>query len=267
MFYNKKIKWATQSFSFPSSACNNLSDVVIIDIDQNGAMDINKIPENIDGIIITNVFGNVCDINKYVEWCKHNNKILLFDNAATPYTFYNGSNSCNYGLGSIISFHHTKQFGFGEGGAIIINKEYEKTIRKILNFGIDNQDYYKKQNWHFEGANYKMSEISAIFIYQYIYNNFEQIINHHKKLYNYAKTKKINMYPNFSDEEPFVSCIVFLDDKFTLEYIQNKISLGYFCRKYYNPLKETTNANIFYNKIFCIPCNLDMTEQLLDKYL
>ena len=55
-----------------------------------------------------------------------NNKFLIFDNAATPFTYYKGKSCCNYGHGSTISFHHTKPLGFGEGGAIIVDKKYEK---------------------------------------------------------------------------------------------------------------------------------------------
>ena len=80
----------------------------IIDIDNDGGLDISKIPKETDGIIVTNIFGNIVDIEKYITYCNKNNIILLFDNAATPYTFYKGKNCVNYGTGSIISFHHTK---------------------------------------------------------------------------------------------------------------------------------------------------------------
>ena len=270
MYFNKKLKWITQSFTFPSSACGILSDSMIIDIDKDGSLDLNKIKkediENIDGIIITNVFGNVCDISKYEKWCNDNNKILLLDNAATAYTFYKGQNSCNYGLGSIISFHHTKPFGFGEGGAIIIDKEYEKIIRIVMNFGIDNSNYIKKNNWDINGSNYKMSEISAIYIYQYLIDNFEKIIKHHIRLYEYILNKKIfDLYPNFSDGIPVVSTIALLDTKFDNLYITKKNNDGLFCRKYYNPLVSYEISTIFYDKIICIPCNLDIDEKILNK--
>ena len=118
---NKKMNWATQSFTFPPSAQGPLSNTLIIDIDDDGGLDISKIPKGIEGIIVTNIFGNIVDINKYINYCNKNDIILLFDNAATPFTFYEDKNCVNYGLGSIISFHHTKPIGFGEGGAIIVD--------------------------------------------------------------------------------------------------------------------------------------------------
>jgi dTDP-4-amino-4,6-dideoxygalactose transaminase len=95
----------------------------------------------------------VVDIDKYTLWTKKYNKILIFDNAATAYTFYKGKNCLNYGNGCIISFHHTKPFGFGEGGAIIVDKKYEHSIKCLNNFGIDLTDKY----WVKEGNNYNMS--------------------------------------------------------------------------------------------------------------
>ena len=165
-----------------------LKDAIIVDIDEDGGIDLEQIPKNVNGIIVTNCFGNVVDIDKYVNWCKERNIFLVFDNAGTAYTFYKGKNSCNYGNGSIISFHHTKPFGFGEGGAIIVDKKYEYTIRKLMNFGIDNnkpQEY--ELYWNRLGNNYKISEISALYIFQYLRENFDNIIEHHRKLYDYFR--------------------------------------------------------------------------------
>ena len=122
---NIQIQWATQAFTFPPSAQSNLSSCKIIDIDLDGGINLDDLDSTINGIIVTNIFGNIVDIDKYVNWSKNNNKFLIFDNAATGYTFYKGKNSVNYGHGCILSFHHTKPFGFGEGGAIIVDKKYK----------------------------------------------------------------------------------------------------------------------------------------------
>ena len=73
---NKDIKWATQDFTFPPSAQNILKDALIIDIDNEGGLDLNLVPEDISGIIITNIFGTCVDIKKYEKWAKENNKFL-----------------------------------------------------------------------------------------------------------------------------------------------------------------------------------------------
>src|SRR5207237_7734972 len=60
----KRLRWATQSFTFPPSAQAFLADADIIDIDNGGGLDINQVNlDTTDGIIVTNVFGNIVDID------------------------------------------------------------------------------------------------------------------------------------------------------------------------------------------------------------
>ena len=267
-YHNKKINWATQSFTFPPSAQGTLSDSLIVDIDLDGGLNLDEINDSINGIIVTNVFGNVVDIEKYEKWASENNKFLIFDNAATPFTFYKGKSCCNYGSGCIVSFHHTKPLGFGEGGAIIVDKKYEKNIRCLNNFGINLTNNY----WVREGSNYKMSDISAIYIIQYL-NNFDSIVKTHSNLYSYFKKKIIQsklpimLFPSFHDEDNIlVSCFCILFDKPEISLKIEKKCLEYdiFCRKYYHPLKKTKISTIIYNRILCLPCNIDMKYQDID---
>jgi len=262
-FHNQSYQWATQSFTFPPSAQGTLSNVRIIDIDLEGGLNLEELDDTIDGIIVTNIFGNIVNIEKYENWAKNNNKFLLFDNAATPFTFFKGKSCCNYGNGSTISFHHTKPLGFGEGGAIIVDKKYENEIRCLINFGINLTDEY----WVKEGNNFKMSDISAVYIIQYL-DNFDKLVDKHKMLYRYFKSKLpegIKLFPSFHDEDnilPSCFCILFdnYNDSTRLKLLDNDI----FCRKYYYPLKNTKNTLYIYNKILCLPCHIDMTTQDID---
>jgi len=251
----KTLKWATQSFTFPSSAQGILSDAAILDIDEEGGLDLNLVADDIDGIIVTNVFGNLVNIDKYTEWADKNDKILLFDNAATAYSFYKGKNAVNYGVGCIISFHHTKPIGFGEGGAIIVDNKFEKAIRRIINFGIDNTVI--NSNWLPNGSNFKMSDVSAVYILQFM-DNFAHIVFQTCVMYEEYKKlidDEVKFFPNFSDGTPFVSCICLLHSKFTHKKIDEILGKKIFCRKYYNPLKNTPISQLIYNKIICLPCH------------
>ena len=267
---NKKINWATQSFTFPPSAQSNLRDVTILDIDKDGGINLDLVKNNIDGLIVTNIFGNIVDIEKYENYCEKNNKFLIFDNAATSYTFYKGKNCLNYGTGCTISFHHTKPFGFGEGGAIIVDKKYENNIRCLNNFGIGLTNKY----WVSQGNNNKMSEISAIYILQYLMTNLDNIITKHNILYNYFKNqiKKYNishfkLFSSFHDNIIVPSCFCIIFDNYD-ESIRNKLLKNNIeCRKYYNPLDNTKNSNELYNNILCISCNIDINENDINKII
>ena len=265
--YNNQttINWSTQSFTFPPSNQGSLHESLILDIDLDGGLELREIENNINGLIVTNIFGNVVDIEKYTAFSKKNNKFLIFDNAATHYTFYKGKNCLNYGDGSVISFHHTKPFGFGEGGAIIVDKKYEETIRKLINFGINlySENYYSN-----EGNNCKMSDISAVYIIQYLEEHFDIIIRKHLELYNYFKKKlfifenKVTLFPSFHDEDkicPSCLCIIFNNPNKSLEIEKLMLENNIFSRKYYHPLKETKNAIDIYDRILCLPCNIDMS--------
>lgn len=246
----RSLQWTTQSFTFPPSAQGLLQKTHIVDIDKEGGLDLTLVPDDTDGIIVTNVFGNIVDIDKYTKWAKQHDKFIVFDNAATAYTFYKGINSCNYGNGSIISFHHTKPFGFGEGGAIIIDKEYEQECRRLINFGIHN---HLDLPWNRLGGNYKMSEISAIYILSFLQDNFDIIVKHHINMYK-KYCNLYPMYPNFGDKDMSVlSCLCFFDKKFDQKYIDQLIKQGIHCRKYYKPLLKTKVAELFYKNILCHP--------------
>lgn len=262
-FYeNRSLKFATQSFTFPASAQGYLKHVDIVDIDKDGGIDLDLV-NTVDGIIVTNIFGNVVEIDKYTTWAAQNNKYLIFDNAATSYTKYKGSNSCNYGHASIISFHHTKPIGFGEGGCIVVDSKYEPYVRRIINFGFDK---IPVPIWHRLGSNYKMSDIQAVFILQYL-SNLHTIVDKHKSLTNYFSSNiKLKQFPNYSNETPFLSCFcVFTED--SANKLQTLLSRGIFARKYYVPLIDSPVANEFYSNIICIPCTTDMSYSDIDKII
>jgi len=257
---SKKLKWATQSYTFPSSVQGPFQGSKIIDIDDNSSLDLDKIPKAIDGIVVTNLFGTVVDIDKYENWATVNKKILLFDSATVPYTFYKGKNSLNYGTASFVSLHHTKPLGFGEGGLIVVDKKYEESIRKALNFGFDNG------KWNENGGNLRMSDISAAFIFQHIERNFEKYTEHHKKIYKYfleiIEEKGLKTLPNYGDDS-FINCLTLVFDK--------PVNIPMFCsaeiKKYYIPLKSMKKSNSLYKRILCIPCHLEMSKKDLKRII
>jgi dTDP-4-amino-4,6-dideoxygalactose transaminase len=267
LYENRDLQFCTQSFTFPASAQGYLDNVIIVDIDCDGGLDLSKVDlSKCDGIIVTNVFGNVVDIKKYEDWASSNNKFLIFDNAATSYTFYGGKNSCNYGNASTISFHHTKPIGFGEGGAIIIDSKYERSLRNIINFGIDNTSPTGK--WHRKGGNYKMSDIQAAYILQYICQ-FDELFTKTCSLYSYLIKKikdveEIQLFPNYSDGNPYISCISFLVPNSNV-IIKSLLDNNIYSRKYYNPLEQTPVAIDIFNKIVCVSFTVDMVTSDIDK--
>lgn len=269
----RKLKYAVQSFTF--FCCNQflLADTIVLDIDENMQLSMDQLIAKIDqydGIIITNCFGNCVDIHKYEKFCTDNNKILLFDNASCPYTFYNNKNTLNYGNGSIISLHHTKQLGFGEGGAVVIDIKYKELMEKIISFGNSKDNKYCYDT---HASNFKMSEISAIFIHQWLIN-FDTIVAHHVKLYEYFTqqllTKKLNvkLFKTFSSCTPFAFTLAVIFDKSVDITFFEKFDIE--VKKYYYPIgtdTTCTNSLTLFNNIICFPLHIDLKLNDIDKYI
>ena len=120
-----------------------------------------------------------------------------------------------------------------------------------------------------------MSEISAIYIIQYIKDNFNYIKNKHIQLFNYFKNKisqltncNFRLFPSFNDNDKIIiSCFSILfneyNDDIRIRLINNKI----FSRKYYHPLKNTINSETIYKNILCIACTIDMEFEDLDNII
>ena len=271
-YQNRHLRYATQSYTFPPSAQGSLSDSLIIDIDDEIGLDLDLVPIHlVDGIIVTNIFGNLTRLDKYVDWADKNNKILLFDNAASALSTYQGRNASNFGHGAVISFHHTKPVGFGEGGLVIVDKIYEESVRQCINFGINNDLPFHESYWHREGSNYKMSDVSAAYILQYLERKLPSNHEHHLNLYRYfskllnqLNTDEVTLMPNFSDDVPFVTCFCLIFKDVNKSKEQAFLDAGIYCRKYYKPLLKVPKTQYIYDHVLCIPCHSDITFEQLD---
>lgn len=87
-------------------------------------------------ILATHVFGNPCNIEKIEKIANKHNLHVIYDAAHCFGVKYNGQSVFNYGTISTCSFHATKIFHTGEGGAIFCsNKELYDKIFYSHNFG------------------------------------------------------------------------------------------------------------------------------------
>jgi dTDP-4-amino-4,6-dideoxygalactose transaminase len=154
---NSNMRVCTQDFTFPSNSQGPATGPIITDIDANCNMNLyDEYAHNYGQIyIVTNCFGHVQDLDKVLMYAQEHKKIIIFDNAATPYTFTNGINTCNLGHASYVSLHHTKHIGFGEGGLAIVDRHMEEATRVACNFGLVEGQFNER------GSNFKMSEIAA----------------------------------------------------------------------------------------------------------
>jgi dTDP-4-amino-4,6-dideoxygalactose transaminase len=108
-------------------------------------------------ILATHVFGNPCNIEEIDRIAKKHNLKVIYDAAHCFGVKYKGKSIFEYGDVSTCSFHATKLFHTGEGGAIFCSdKELRHKIYYSHNFGHNGPtDFFGL------GINGKISELQA----------------------------------------------------------------------------------------------------------
>jgi len=108
-------------------------------------------------ILATHVFGNPCNIDAIEVIAKKYNLKVIYDAAHCFGVTYQGRSIFEYGDVSTCSFHATKLFHTGEGGALFCNdEELREKMFYSHNFG-----HNGPINFHGLGINGKISELQA----------------------------------------------------------------------------------------------------------
>jgi dTDP-4-amino-4,6-dideoxygalactose transaminase len=108
-------------------------------------------------ILATHVFGNPCDVELIEAIAQRHGLKVIFDAAHAFGVTYKGQPLMNFGDVSTCSFHATKIFHTGEGGAMICrDPELHERLFWHHNFGHDGPYAF-----HGLGINAKMSELHA----------------------------------------------------------------------------------------------------------
>lgn len=135
---------------------------VFVDIDpEHLTIDETKIEAAItsktSAILATHVFGNPCAVEEIEAIALKHNLKVIYDAAHCFGVTYKGKSVFNYGDVSTCSFHATKLFHTGEGGAMFSNdEELHKKLFYHHNFG-----HKGKDDFYGIGINAKMSELQA----------------------------------------------------------------------------------------------------------
>ncbi len=115
------------------------------------------ITQKTSAILATHVFGNPCDVEAIEKIAKKHNLKVIYDAAHCFGVTYKGKSIFDYGDISTCSFHATKVFHTGEGGAVFTNNN--ELLDKLFyhhNFG-----HKGPLEFYGLGINAKMSELQA----------------------------------------------------------------------------------------------------------
>jgi dTDP-4-amino-4,6-dideoxygalactose transaminase len=117
-------------------------------------------------IVVVHYGGVACDMDALLRISEKHGIPLLEDNAHGLYGRYQGRPLGSFGLFSAVSFHETKNFVCGEGGALIVNDaRYVQRAEIIRDKGTDRSRFLHgqvdKYTWQDLGSSYVMSDILA----------------------------------------------------------------------------------------------------------
>lgn len=135
---------------------------VFVDIDPETLnIDPSRIEERITrhtcAILPVHVFSNPCDTAAIGEIARRRGLKVLYDGAHAFNVRYNGQPLAEIGDITALSFHATKLFNTGEGGACVsVDPELDARVRRLRFFGHDDQKEIVE-----DGTNAKMTEIHA----------------------------------------------------------------------------------------------------------
>jgi len=252
---------------------------VFVDIDSEYlTIDETKIKEAITNkttaILDTHVFGNPCHVEAIEVIARKYNLKVIYDAAHCFGVTYKGKSVFDYGDISTCSFHATKVFHTGEGGAIFTNdKDLQQKIFYSHNFG-----HNGPLDFHGLGINAKISELQAamgLSVFPYI----EEILNGRRKTVNFynenlngdqIQTLKLREGTNWNFS---YYPIVLESEKVLLELIKQLNKKGIFPRRYFYPSLNTIPyvagqkkpiSESIATRILCLPLSADYNERILN---
>jgi dTDP-4-amino-4,6-dideoxygalactose transaminase len=129
-----------------------------------------------------------CEMDPIIDIAKHHNIAVVEDNAHGLFGKYKGKFLGTFGAMATQSFHETKNFSCGEGGALLINDPVLAERAEIIREkGTNRSRFFRgqvdKYTWVDIGSSYLPSDLLAAFLYAQ-FEQRERIQTHRKNVWN-----------------------------------------------------------------------------------
>lgn len=147
------------------------------------------ITDKTKAIVVVHYAGVACEMDTIMDIAKRNGLYVVEDAAQGVMSEYKGQALGTIGDLGCYSFHETKNYTMGEGGALIINNEnYIERAEIIREKGTNRARYYRgeidKYSWVDIGSSYLQSEINVSYLYGQLCEA-EKINNNRLESWNY----------------------------------------------------------------------------------
>jgi dTDP-4-amino-4,6-dideoxygalactose transaminase len=166
------------SYTFSSTATSIVltgAKLVFVDIRPDTMnIDENKIEsaitEKTKAIMVVHYAGVACEMDTIMEIAKRHNLKVIEDAAQAVMSTYKGKPLGTIGDFGCYSFHETKNYSMGEGGALVINNpEYNEKAEILREKGTNRTKFYRgqidKYTWVDYGSSYLPSDLNAAYLW------------------------------------------------------------------------------------------------------
>jgi dTDP-4-amino-4,6-dideoxygalactose transaminase len=247
--------WAVSAFGFFSTVIGPLANRVrVIDCDRTGLIDLSALSampaDSWDGLLVTDIFGAQPDFSALARFCAAAGKPTIIDAAIS----FPARRSRSMRASEIVSFHHTKPWGFGEGGCAVVDAAQAPRVRSFLNFGVGADSSLAS----FAG-NGKMSDIAAALILQRLEtmplwaDGYRQ---QRQRIASLARSEGLDLLVDPAADVVVPHVPILARQAVALSELSH---LPFAVAKYYRPLSDGCPvAADFYSRIVNVPCHPGM---------
>lgn len=227
------------------------------------------ITEKTTAILATHVYGNPCNVSAIEVIARKHNLKVIYDAAHCFGVNYRGESIFNYGDISTCSFHATKVFHTGEGGALFCSdKDLFKEMYYRHNFG-----HINKTDYHGVGINAKISELQAAMglsvlpFLEFIFKERKAICDIYDNNLDFSVIKKLKLreetewnysyYPIiFDSEEDLLRVQINLnqEDIFPRRYFYPSLNTLPYVLDSHMPISESISS-----RVLCLPLYAELS--------
>ncbi|MFZ4671735.1 MAG: DegT/DnrJ/EryC1/StrS family aminotransferase [Flavobacterium sp.] len=222
-------------------------------------------------ILATHVFGNPCNIEAIELIAKKHNLKVIYDAAHCFGVDYKGKSIFEYGDISTCSFHATKLFHTGEGGALFCN---DQDLRHQC-FYSHNFGHNGPLDFHGLGINGKISELQgamglAVLPHmEFILNSRKQVVDYYNQHLDFSKLKTIKIRENTQWNYSYYPVI--FETEFQLLKVQAALNeRQIFPRRYFYPSLNTVEfskgdtmpiSESIVSRVLCLPLYAGLNKE------
>lgn len=133
------------------------------------------ITEKTKAIVPVHYGGVSCEMDRICDIAKRHNLLVIEDAAQGVMSYYKGKALGSIGDFGCYSFHETKNYSMGEGGAVLVNHQDDVERAEIIREkGTNRTKFFRgqidKYTWVDLGSSYLQSELNCAYLYAQIKN-------------------------------------------------------------------------------------------------